>query len=63
MKNMMEKHNDRQKDITILTTRLNNARNDKNNAAIKLQEVKRLEEDSEHLTEEMTQVDLDEKVV
>ncbi|WJX33343.1 DNA repair protein rad50 [Trifolium repens] len=61
MKNMMEKHNDRQKDITILTTRLNNARNDKNNAAIKLQEVKRLEEDLEHLTEEMTQVDLDEK--
>ncbi|GAU42067.1 hypothetical protein TSUD_326460 [Trifolium subterraneum] len=61
MKKMMEDDSEMEKHILNFTARLNHARNDKNSAAIKLQEVKRLGEELEHLTEEMTQVDLDEK--
>ncbi|CAJ2668179.1 unnamed protein product [Trifolium pratense] len=61
MRKMMDDDSYMKKDILNFTNRLNHATNDKNKAATKLQEVKRLEEDLEHLTEEMTQVDLDEK--
>lgn len=59
----MDEQRNMDTDISGIQSRLQNARADKMNAAMKLQDVKRLEEELERLTEEMTQVDLDEKVI
>jgi DNA repair protein RAD50 len=54
--NLMDEQRNMDTDISGIQSRLQNARADKMN-------VKRLEEELERLTEEMTQVDLDEKVI